>query len=198
MHDSFEQISSVISRASSFGFQELSNGVKLYGYCPHVGSEAWFHQLHPPLTDAAVESIERDISASFPSQFKQFLLEFSNGMHLFSTSLSIFGRRTGYSRSGDDARQPFCITMANTLERPSQLKPSYIIIGFYQFDGSRVCVDTRDASVVRMENRSSTVLNRWSDFPTLLVDETARLVDLFDASGRPLLPAQPNTPPTNP
>jgi hypothetical protein len=190
----FEPTQCVINEARSFGFQQLFNGTTLYGHVPHVGTEAWLHQLHAPLTVPNLASLAEQIGQTFLGDLREFYLSFSNGAHLFSGSLSIFGQRKNYARSGDDARQPFCLITSNTIERPSRAKPWQIIVAAYQWDGSLTHVDSRDGTVFRTKGRSTKILNRWTSFSTMLNDETARLSQLFDERGRPRN-GEPTTPP---
>lgn len=188
----FNTVLQVIEQAGSFGFRQLANGVRLYGHVPHVAPEAWLHQVYAPLVEDDLNWIEKKIGLPISSDLRQFF-QLANGVGLFSVSLSIYGKRISYVRTGDDAWQPFCIVTANTLERPTHAKSSQIVIGGYQDDGSLLFLDFDDGKVFRTKNRSKKVLNRWANFWTMLLEETRRLSELFDAEGHKLSD-RPTTP----
>jgi hypothetical protein len=152
----FEPIFGIIEQAKSFGFRELENGARLYGHVPHVAPQAWLHLLFAPLSDQDVMSLEKNMGQTIPSDFREFLFV-TNGIGLFSCSLSIYGKRTSYVRTGDAAWQPFCIVTANTLERPEHIKPWQIVIGSYQSDGSKLFLDGKDGIAFRTKIRSKKV-----------------------------------------
>lgn len=183
--ESFESVLHTLEQAKAFGFRQLTNGTMLYGHVPHIAPEAWLHQLFSPVSDHDIFMIEEKIGLPVPSQFRDFL-KFTNGVNLFSGSLSIYGKRTSYARSGDDAWQPFCVVTANTLDRPMQAKPWQFIVGSYRSDGSLVSIESRDGTAFRTKGRSAKILNRWRDFWTMLMEETSRLAGLFDETGHKL------------
>jgi len=188
----FETVLQIIDQARSFGFRQLPNGAKLYGQVPHVAPEGWLHQVYAPLSDQEMLSLEEKLGQAMPSDLRQFF-HLANGVGLFSDSLSIYGKRTSYARSGDEAWQPFCIVTANTLDRPVHAKPGQLIVGSYQDDGSLILVDVKDGTAFRTKSMSKKLLNHWTDFWTMLGDEACRMARLFDAQGHKLV-AGPTTP----
>ena len=192
--DVFAPVLQVIEQARSFGFRELANGARLYGHVPHVAPEAWLHQVYAPLAEQDVISLEERIDLLIPSDLRKFF-QLANGVGLFSLSLSIYGKRTNYVRIGDDAWQPFCIVTANTLARPAHAKPTQLVIGGYQDDGSLLFLDCDDGEIVRTKSRSKRVLNRWTDFWTMLNEETRRLSGIFNAEGHKLSQGSTTPPP---
>jgi hypothetical protein len=191
--DAFNTVLQIIEQAKSFGVRQLANGARLYGHVPHVAPEAWLHQVYAPLSEHDVISVEEKMGQTIPNDLLQFF-RLANGVGLFSVSLSIYGKKTSYVRTGDDAWQPFCIVSANTLEKPRHAKPSQIVVGGYKDDGSLLFLDLEDGSVFRTKSRSKKVLNRWTDLWTMLTNESRRLSRLFDAEGHKLSEA-PTTPP---
>ena len=183
--DTFNTVLQVIEQSRQFGFRQLANGTRLYGHVPHVAPEAWLHQVYAPIVEQDVISLEERIGLPIPSELRQFF-QLANGVGLFSVSLSIYGKRTSYVRTGDDAWQPFCIVTANTLERPTHAKTSQLVVGGYRADGSLLFLDLEDGKVFRTKSRSKKVLNLWKDFWTLLLEETRRLSGLFDDKGHKL------------
>lgn len=179
----FQPVLQIIEQARTFGFSQLANGVKLYGHVPHIAPEAWLHQIYPALSEQDVISLEEKLGGEFPADFRDFLF-CANGIGLFSDSLSIYGKRTSFARSGDEAWQPFCIITANTLDRPSSAKPWQIIIGSYRTDGSLLSLDSRNATVIKTKGRSKKIMNQWPGFWQMLQSESKHLSTLFDAQGQ--------------
>jgi hypothetical protein len=191
--DAFDRVLEIIEQSKTFGFRQLATGAKLYGHVPHVAPEAWLHQLYAPLSDEDILSLEEKMGETLPSDFRLFL-HLANGVGLFSASLSIYGKRTSYSRSGDEAWQPFCIVTANTFDKPVYAQPGQLVVGSYRNDGSLVFLDVNNETAFRTKSRSKKILNRWANFWTMLRDETCRLSELFDTQGRNLS-GRPTTPP---
>ena len=192
--DSFETVLQIIDTAKSTGFRQLASGAKLYGHVPHVAPEAWLHQLYAPLSEQDIDSVEGRIGQTIPRVFRDFL-HLTNGIDLFSGSLSIYGKRSSYARTGDEAWQPFCIVTANTLDKPIHAKPWQLIVGSYRSDGSLISLDVRDGTAFRTRARSAKVLNRWVDFWAMLSGESNRLSTFFDSHGRKVVDG-PTTPPS--
>lgn len=187
------KIFSVIDRAKILGVRELSNGGKLVGHVPHVAPEAWLHEVFGPLVEQDVLKLENEMRRPIPSEIRQFLKEI-NGLMLFSCSLSIYGFRTSFSRSGDEVWQPFSLVTPNTIERPKDALESFFFFGGYGWDGSRLYIDTATSKVIRAARRTSKPLSEWNSFEEMLVTETIRIALLFDNSGRQLDVNKPTTP----
>src|SRR5262245_39018067 len=183
--DEYRAVFDIIEHARAFGSRELANGTRLVGHVPHIAPEAWFHEVFTPLTEADVVGLERRLPSPFPSEFRQFL-GISNGINLYSVSLAVYGRRTSYERTGDEVWQPFCITTANTFDRPRHARDWQLIVGSYKNDGSLISLDVRDGTAFRTKARSSKIQNRWNDFREMLTNEVFRLAGLFDATGHDL------------
>lgn len=181
--DAFDAVLQIIERAKPFGYRELANGTRLYGHAPHVAPEAWLHQVYAPLEVSDMDSLVEIIGLPIPGDLRHFF-RLANGVGLFSGSLSIYGKRTSYVRTGDAAWQPFCIATANTLERPTHAKPTQLVVGSYRSDGSLLFLDLDNGAAFRTKSRSKKILNRWTDFWTMLKAEAQRLSGLFDATGR--------------
>ena len=162
---------------------------------PHIAPEAWLHQIYAPLAENDIALIEDKLGQAIPADLRQFL-HLANGVGLFSGSLSIYGKRTSFGRSGDEVWQPFCIVTANTLDRPPQAKDGQLVIGSYRNDGSLVFIDSKDGTVFRTKSRSKKPLNRWPDLWTFFRCEVSRLSTCFDNQGRKTIEG-PTTPPAD-
>jgi hypothetical protein len=191
--DYLDRVMQVIDSYRHLGERALPNGTRLVGHVPHVAPEAWLHSVFAPLRTDDVREVEWLLGRPIPAVFATFLSR-SNGIRLFSDSLSIDGLRRSFIRVGDEARQPYSIMTTNRDERPRYSKHSYLYIGGYSYDGSLLYIDETDMRVYRCRKKSAKPLNSWASFEEMLESEANRLSDLFDRNGRLLNPNQPTTP----
>ncbi len=151
----------------------------------------------PPLVEKEIYKLEEDMKTKIPEAYKNFL-KWSNGMNLFSGSLSLDGLRGLNYREGDQAIQPFNLVTLNTLERPKDSKDEYLFIGSYNWDGSKLYIDNSSSKVYRCDRYfSQEVKNEWSSFEEMFNSEVIRLSKLFDHEGRELNEDVPTTPKTS-
>jgi hypothetical protein len=181
----FDSVREVIEQAKSFGYRELKSGARLFGHVPHVAPEAWLHQVYAPLSERDCDLLEQKVEQPLPVEFREFL-SIANGLGLFSNTLSIYGQRASYGRSGDEVWQPFSIVDANTFDRPRHAKQNQLIVGSYRSDGSLVFIDGNDGHAYQTRARSAKVLKTWSGFWQMLTSETERISKLFDNTGHRL------------
>lgn len=184
----------LIKPFASLGERVLNNGTQLIGSATHIAPEAWLHIVYPPLTLSDVLHLESTVGKTIPPVFCNFLQN-CNGLYLFSGRLSIDGLRKSFSRSGDDAWQPFSIFTPNIEERPKHSKPSFFFIGGYGSDGSLLYIDDSDLRVYRCTSKSAKPLSSWPSFEVMLESEALRLRELFDTHGRQIDPNLPTIPP---
>lgn len=184
---------SAMEQAKAFGEDTSRDGARMFGHIPHVAPRAWFHIMYPPLGANDIAEIERSIQRPVPSAY-QNLLRITNGLTLFGGSLSLFGRRTDYSRD-PAVRQPFDLSVSNLKERPPGAKDSWFFFAFYKQDGSLAYLDDEKSPVYRgNRTMSDPKLNEWPDLAAFLSAETARLATHFDERGRPVNAGRPTTP----
>ncbi len=188
----FSKIVRVVEAAASFGTLVTPGGAKLYGRCPHVAPQAWFHVLFEPLDGKGVRTIENDIGKPLPPVMKDFFR--CNGLSLFSGAIALYGLRTSWKRTGDDVWFPFHIVGPNTVEKPRDAKPEHLFIGGYRQDGSHLVFDETTKCIHRRTRKSPTPLNEWPDFWTMLKTEVSRLSSMFDEIGKKKEPKRPTTP----
>lgn len=157
-------------------------GAHLIGHVPHVAPEAWLHIIWEPLSDIreAKERIGKDV----PAAFVEFL-SLSNGLSMFSDAISIYGVRKNWKRTGDWIFQPFDLKLPNNRERPLGLPKSFVVVGSYGWDGSKICL-SETGEVVRCERWGGKILYSWPEFSSMLLNEAHRLKRFFDDSGRQL------------
>lgn len=168
------------------GCRKTKNGVELFGKVPHVGKEAWFHEVFPRLTDSEISSLETALSRPLPQSYNDFL-RVANGLILFSDNISFNGLKEGLEdRAGtEDIRKPYNLITRNRLERPLNSKNEFFFIGSYSEDGSLLFIDEKTDEVRRCSRENCVpVLNEWPNFETMLKVEVERIASLFDDAGR--------------
>jgi len=165
--------------ARSFGYKE-TRYAKLFGRVPHVGAEAWFHEIFKSPSREALLSVDRKFRGGLPSSFKTFL-QSVNGLILFSDTLAVFGIPVSYARRGDDAYQPYSLLDVNQ-ELPANASDTTILIGRYSYDGSNLCMGD-GPRVWRCSSKSIRPLYEWPSLENMIESEIDRLSCLFDATG---------------
>jgi hypothetical protein len=165
--------------------KELTNGTKLVCHVPHIAPQAWLHYIYKGLSIEQIEEFEKKFPVAFPSEYKEFLKE-SNGINVFSDSLSIWGLRNSYERTGDGAIQPYDILALNN-ERPKGCPNTWLFFGSYSWDGTRLLFDLANGDgsnkVYRCARRSTQILQEWPSFWVWFDSEVERIGKLFDSNG---------------
>jgi hypothetical protein len=178
---------------SSFGIETTENGAHGYGYVPQLGPHAWFHYTFPPLGAESIDELDKRLRRHVPDPYRDLLMK-TNGLHLFSGALSLYGLRRDYSRRLSIV-EPFDLGDPNVLERPRAADPSWFIFAFYKADGSAGYIDPSDGRICRTNrNMTQPRLNQWPSLDAFLRDEVRRLTGHFDDRGRRLDPSRPTTP----
>lgn len=174
---------STLKRYNYLGEKLLHDGTQLIGKALHIAPQAWLHCIYPPLNSDDIAVLEKELNQQIPDVYKQFL-RISNGLSVFNTTLSLFGRRCNYRRSADDVWQPFDIVRSNTIEKPKNASENIFIIGCYDWDGSYLYIDANDSSIHLCETDDVKSLYEWKSFEDMLYSEVNRLTNLFDANGK--------------
>ncbi len=184
-----------LSKYKHLGIEHTNNGATLIGKLPKLASEAWLHQSFKGLNEGELKELEVDLTTNIPEDFRSFLRA-TNGLNLFSTTISIFGRRKSNSRDAYNF-EPFDIKTPNLFERPKDAKKNCLFIGSYNWDGSLIFIEFGETDTVyRCERYSSTnKLNSWINLASMLDSEIDRLSSLFDDQGYVVNDDLPTTPP---
>lgn len=178
----FSEIMEKTSKWKYLGERTTENGALLIGHVPHVGGQAYLHVFHKPLTDTEINDVQQGIPVKIPLYYKEFL-KYTNGVHFFSGSLSLFGLRVSWGRDVEE-RQPFCIKGANNEERPKDAKPNMFFFGFYKWDGSLLFGMSDSNMIYRCQGDNLVVLNEWCSFEQMILSEYDRMSILFDNEGK--------------
>jgi hypothetical protein len=187
--DRLDEVIAIRERWAGRGERRLENGTKLICPAPHVAPAAWLHALFGPAQESQISSAESKCGIEFPREFRDFLVR-TNGLFLFSNSISIWGIRTSYERVGDAAWQPFDIKHHNEpSERPSGSPEALLFFGSMG-KGSEWCFfepadEGHRVGKTAARGRFSPTAY-WPDFWTWLLEQAHWLEGLFDQEGRPL------------
>jgi hypothetical protein len=85
--------------------------------------------------------IENEIKTDIPFGYKDFLMNYSNGINILSSTFSLYGLRKNNNREIDADRQPYSVITPNIFERPKNAKSNFFFIGGYNWDGSHLYID---------------------------------------------------------
>jgi hypothetical protein len=165
------------------GKKNLDSGTILIGRAPHIAPEAWLHRIYNSLTYFQIEQLQSDCKHQIPLSYQQFLLK-SNGLAVFNTTLSLYGMRGNYIRDIADGWQPFDLISPNTIERMSNATENMLIIGSYNYDGSKLYIDSITHKVHLCDRYNAASLFEWKSFDVMLEQEVKRLITLFDKDGK--------------
>ena len=180
-------LNAILDRSRWRGTRTTASGAELICRVPHVGPEAWFHELHAPVTEPQLCSLEARLERAIPRGIRQFLRFRANGLHLFSDSYSVHGRKWSHERTGDAAIQPYCIATTNDpVERFRGCPPEYFFFGSYSSDGSRMAYPdpSKSEEVWLVDRETGRKIAEWPDFWTWLVSEATRYSTMYDDNGR--------------
>ena len=140
------------------------------------------HRMFVPISEDEASILEKDMHMSLPNDYRWFLLNVSNGLDLYNTTLCFYGKRTHYNRKETDP-QPFTIITPNTYERPQNATDNMVFIGSYYWDGSRLYIDKTDNSVHFCSSNDATSKKKWNSFYSMLSEEITRLECLYGRNG---------------
>uniref|UniRef100_UPI0026050911 SMI1/KNR4 family protein n=1 Tax=Chryseobacterium sp. TaxID=1871047 RepID=UPI0026050911 len=171
----YKEINALIYKFENLGLGSSSDGAILIGKAPHVAPEAWLNELFPTLNESEICSVEEQLKTTIPKGYKDFLMNFSNGLIFLSSTLSFYGLRRQLNRSNlVSSHQPYSIITPNFSERPENAMESFFFIGSYQWDRSRLYID-KDTNIVHCcERWDATSKVQWSSFEEMLLSELKR------------------------
>ncbi|WP_146894417.1 SMI1/KNR4 family protein, partial [Chryseobacterium rhizosphaerae] len=157
-----KEINELIYKFQNLGLANSSDGAMLIGHVPFKGSEAYLNIIYPKLDIEEIASLEKELHTTIPDEYKHFLMNYSNGTNILSSTLSLYGLRRQLTRDPKaNSRQPFSPISANLYERPDNAKDSFFFIGSYQWDGSRMYIDKETNIVHCCERWDATSKVQW-------------------------------------
>ena len=156
--------------------------VSRYGHLPRIAPEAYNIYTFAPLTEEQLALLERVLNREVPKQYRTFLTHVSNGMHIFSRCLNLYGLQGVLDRRGD-FQGPFDLSIPNVYERPSNADASCFFIGGYSYDASNLYMRSGSQKVFYCPRWDITPLKEWNSFSEMLIEEIQRLKSLHGADG---------------
>lgn len=175
----------LIDRFNHLGVEYVSaTGATLVGRALHIGSEAWLNSIYDTVSESDVTAMEKSMGREIPIQYREFLLNCSNGLNIMSTTLCLFGCRKLVGRDITASRQPFDLVTLNTYksERPKNATSNLFFFGGYDWDGSQVYL-TDDGRVHFCSPNDCTSLKSWNSLDNFLLSEIQRIFLSFDDNG---------------
>ena len=174
-------IQALIEEQKALGAVEEERGSR-YGHIPQIAPEAYNIYTLAPLTDEQLALLERVLNREVPKQYRTFLTHVSNGMHIFSRCLNLYGLQGVLDRRGD-FQGPFDLSIPNVYERPSNADASCFFIGGYSYDVSKLYMRSGSQKVFYCPRWDITPLKEWNSFSEMLIEEIQRLKSLHGADG---------------
>jgi len=138
--------------------------VSVYGHTPQLAPEAYNIYTFAPLTEERLALLEQNIGREIPCQYRTFLTNVSNGMHIFNRCLSLDGLQGSINRKLG-IQGPFDLSIPNVYERPSNADASCFFIGGY------------------CPRWDITPLKEWNSFSEMLIEEIQRLKSIHGSDG---------------
>ena len=180
-----EEIENLLYLNKKLGFIDYGDGAMLIGHVPHVAPAAYLHRIYSPLNNNDITLLENLLQRNLPNQFKSFLLK-HNGISFFLDSLYLYGlEKNSDGRLSKPIFHPFSILIPNTIERPKDAEDSFLFIGGYGDDGSKLYIDDKTGKVFHCERYySKKILKVWPNIEIMLLDETKRISKKFDENGK--------------
>jgi hypothetical protein len=190
-----EKIRQLLLKFSHLGTKRMdTTGALLIGPAPHVAPDAWLNLIFDPTKESCVNELEEEMNIKIPSSYVDFLTNFSNGLGILSSTLSLFGYRINYIRTDEFIWQPFSPIEVNNYERPHNSTSDMFFFGFYNWGYGSYLYMTPDEKVHFCSRYDATSLFTWNSLSEMLVSEIERLYKLFDSKGVAIDESQPTTP----
>lgn len=177
--------SSLIEILTSQGWslERESDTASFYNHAPWVAPQAYLHIVFKPASDAALSENGRLLPLP---EIWQAQLALANGAMLYSGAMSIYGVVDSHAllnRTDLFNQQPFRIALENGSWPPPDQK-NEVVIGGYDYDGTRAILNVRSGQVSAVPRKSTEVLKRWANPDAWITSEMARLRSLHDDTGK--------------
>lgn len=178
----YDKLFDSLKSYNCLGEKKLDDNTILIGMAPHIAPEAWLHCIYPGLNKLELEELENELTVKIPIDYRFFLGE-ANGLGIFNTTLSLFGKRKNYIRTAESIWQPFSLLRYNVDEKPDNAGDNIFFIGSYDWDGSLLYIDTNTSKVHLTSREFVSTEYEWPSFYDMLNTEINRLKKLFDSKG---------------
>lgn len=178
----YYKIHNLISKYSTLGTKITDDGTYLVGNPDNKKPYFWINKVYRRLTEEQIKEFEEKYELIIPNEYKEFLMEFGNGISILTGTMSLYGYRYIFNRNLD-TWQPFSLKTINIDERPKNSKESFFFIGGYDWDGSHLYIDKETSKVHFCSRYDATSLITWNSLVDMLESEISRLYGLFNDRG---------------
>ena len=189
-----KDLEKLLMRFSHLGVSHSKNGALLIGKAPHIAEYAWLNIMYPCITEAEVCDLEKKLGVAIPEVYRDFLMNVSNGLNVMNCTLALHGCRTSYNRADFESRYPFNIEDVQKSERPKNATPEMFFFASYNYDCSKLYLNTSDNKIYYCDRYDATPLKSWDSLSAMLTFEIERIFGLFDADGHIISRMAPTTP----
>lgn len=184
-----------IDRWEHLGVHRDKRGSRLVGHTPRDFPDAYLHTVVAPLKASDWKSY----GVELPPHLKEVYSE-CNGLHLFGTSLCVYGIRSHFRRDASAAFEPFDLLRhseeSRTVHHP--LKGNHaderVFFAGYDWDNSHAYTLPDDGTVYFCEAGSAEATVKWPSVMDYLLSEYDRIAKLYDEEGYPIDEMAPTTP----
>ena len=189
-----KDLEKLLMRFSHLGVTHSKNGALLIGKAPHIAEYAWLNIMYPCITEAEVCDLEKKLGVAIPEVYRAFLMNVSNGLNVMNCTLALHGCRTSYNRADFESRYPFNIEDVQKSERPKNATPEMFFFASYNYDCSKLYLNTSNNKIYYCDRYDATPLKSWDSLSAMLTSEIERIFGLFDADGHIISRMAPTTP----
>ena len=189
-----KDLEKLLMRFSHLGVSHSKNGALLIGKAPHIAEYAWLNIMYPCITEAEVCDLEKKLGVAIPEVYRDFLMNVSNGLNVMNCTLALHGCRTSYNRADFESRYPFNIEDVQKYERPKNATQEMFFFASYNYDCSKLYLNTSDNKIYYCDRYDATPLKSWDSLSAMLTSEIERIFSLFDTDGRISNRMAPTTP----
>lgn len=189
-----KELEKQLMRFSHLGVSYSKNGALMIGKAPHIAEFAWLNVMYPCITEAEVCDLEKKLECAIPEVYRNFLMNVSNGFDIMNCTLALHGCRTSYNRSDLDSWYPFSLEDIQKNERPKNATQEMFFFASYNYDCSKLYLNTSDNKIYYCDRYDTTPLKSWDSLSDMITSEIERIFGLFDADGRISNRMAPTTP----
>ena len=189
-----KDLEKLLMRFSHLGVTHLKNGALLIGKAPHIAEYAWLNVMYPCATETEIYDLEKRLGCAIPEVYRNFLMNVSNGFDIMNCTLALHGCRTSYNRSDLDSWYPFSLEDIQKNERPKNATQEMFFFASYNYDCSKLYLNTSDNKIYYCDRYDATPLKSWDSLSDMITSEIERIFSLFDTDGRIFNRMAPTTP----
>ena len=189
-----KDLEKLLMRFSHLGVTHSKNGALLIGKAPHIAEYAWLNVMYPCATETEIYDLEKRLGCAIPKVYKDFLMNVSNGLNVMNCTLALHGCRMSYNRADFESRYPFNIEDVQKYERPKNATQEMFFFASYNYDCSKLYLNTSDNKIYYCDRYDATPLKSWDSLSDMITSEIERIFSLFDTDGRIFNRMAPTTP----